>query len=679
MEANQAATVINKLTDELNYHNFLYYQESRSEISDQEFDFKLKELEKLEHQFPEFKRADSPTQRVGGTITKNFETIVHRYPMLSLGNTYSKEELEAFDERVKKGLGTNEYEYICELKFDGLAISLTYEKGKLTKAATRGDGTKGDDITQNAKTIKSIPLQLFGNNIPEIMEVRGEVFMPRAVFNKINQSIENENQQRIKEGKKLNTLLANPRNAAAGTLKMQDSSIVASRNLDCYLYSLYAENDAILSHIESLSLLLSWGFNISPTFQKCATLPAVFNYIEQWETKRFELPLDTDGIVIKVNSKQHQEELGFTAKIPRWAIAYKYKSEAAVTQLKSITYQVGRTGAVTPVANLAPVLLAGTTVKRASLHNANEIERLNLHEGDYVKVEKGGEIIPKITASIPEKRGANAAPIQYIENCPECSTPLIRIEGEAVHYCPNDQHCPPQILGKIEHYISRNAMNIDGLGSETISKFLENQLIDNVADLYTLSVEQILLLDGFQEKSALNIISAIQKSKAMPFENLLFGLGIRHVGKTIAEKLAKYFKNIDRLKAATYEELIVVDEIGGRIAESVRAYFADPLNAAIIEKLKLHQLTMEVVESEIHQISSAFAEKTFVISGIFSNFERDEIKTVIVQHGGKVASSISAKTDFLLAGDQMGPAKREKAEKLGVTILSEPDFMNMIQ
>ena len=672
---------IDKLTDELNYHNHIYYQEDRIEISDYEFDQKLKELEALEEQFPEWKRPDSPTQRVGGTVTKNFESVQHRYRMLSLGNTYSKEELVEFDQRVAKGLGTDDYEYLCELKFDGLAMSFTYENGVLTRAVTRGDGVKGDDITHNAKTIRSLPLRVMSKDVPAVFEVRGEVFMPLQVFEQLNREREAQGE----------SLLANPRNTASGTMKMQDSSIVASRKLDCFLYSLHTDEETAASHEASLQLLQDWGFNVSPTYRKCKTLEEVFAYIDEWEEKRKSLILDTDGIVLKVNRLDHQDELGYTAKIPKWAIAFKYKAEGAETKLKGVTYQVGRTGAITPVAELEPVLLAGTTVKRASLHNANEIKRLDLHDGDTVMVEKGGEIIPKVTGVVLAKRLPNAQPIQYITHCPECGTPLIRKESEAVHYCPNDESCPPQVLGRIEHFISRNAMGIETLGPRTIKGFYDQGLIKDVADLYALSFDQIngltfededkktgeLKKRSIKEKTATNILESINKSKEVPFATVMFGLGIRYVGKTVAEKLTSHFGSIDQLMSATQEEISAVHEIGERIAESVVDYFGSSRHQDLVQRLKEAGLQLEAQAIE-GPISDLLDGQTLVVSGAFERLSRDEMKALIKQHGGKVGSSISSKTDFLVAGSNMGPAKLAKAESLGIKMIDEGEFLKMI-
>ncbi|WMN11293.1 NAD-dependent DNA ligase LigA [Marivirga salinae] len=669
MDKKAAEQKIQELSEKLHYYNYKYYQESVSEISDYEFDMMLKELIELEEQFPDLKTSDSPSQRVGGDITKNFETVEHKIPMLSLGNTYSKEELDDFDGRVKRGLGDEEYEYFCELKFDGVAISLHYENGKLIRGVTRGDGTKGDDITNNAKTIRTIPLKVRGTEFPEYFEARGEVFLPREAFNEINREREENGE----------ALLANPRNAASGTLKMQDSGVVAKRKLDCYLYSYAGEDLPIDSHEEGIKQLEKFGFNVSQNYKKCQNINEVFDFINEWEEKRHSLPVDTDGIVIKVNSLAQQEQLGFTAKSPRWAIAYKYKAESSTTVLKEITYQVGRTGAVTPVANLEPVSLAGTTVKRASLHNANEIARLDLRVGDTVHVEKGGEIIPKITGVDLTKRDLGSSEVEYLKNCPECGTELVRAEGEAVHYCPNKKGCPPQIKGSIEHYIQRKAADIDSMGERTIHMLYEKGLVNNVADLYDLTYEEVFELEGFKELSSKNLLKGIEDSKQIPFENILFGLGIRFVGKTVAEKLAAHFKNIDNLSKASFEELIEVPEIGERIAQSVVEYFQDKDTIELIERLKSAGLQFEIKETVVEQKGNALEGKSLVVSGVFEHYGRDEIKQVIKQYGGKVVSAISGKVDILVAGENMGPAKRQKAEKLGVKIIDENEFRSLIK
>ena len=690
MNAEEAKKKIEALAEELNHHNYLYYQEAKPEISDYEFDQKLKELEKLESEFPELKLSHSPTSRVGGDITKEFETVIHKYPMLSLGNTYSKEELLDFDGRVRKGLGTDDYEYICELKFDGVAISLRYENGILARGITRGDGTKGDDITTNVKTIRSIPLKIQGNDFPESFEVRGEVFMPKQQFLELNEGVKKENKQREAEGKSPLTLYANARNTTSGTLKMQDSKIVADRKLDCYLYSYLDDVNTFDTHEASLTFLEKAGFNVSQTYKKCATIDEVFEYINYWDQERHKLEVETDGIVIKVNSIAQQSELGFTAKNPRWAISYKFKAESAVTTLNKITYQVGRTGAITPVAELEPVLLAGTTVKRASLHNANEIERLDVRIGDRVNVEKGGEIIPKITSVNLESRPSDTEKISYLTDCPECGTELIRKEGEAQHYCPNKETCPPQVQGRIEHFISRNAMDIESLGPRTIAGFLKKGLIKDLSDLYSLTFEDINNLQfeevddltgestkrSIKEKSARNIIYSIQKSKEIPFERVLFGLGIRYVGKTVAEKLAQHFETIDRLMNASFDEIVGVHEIGERIAESVVDYFRNEESRAMIQRLKEAGLSLEIEHQE--GAGDQLKGLTFVVSGVFETFGRDELKNLIKQHGGKVASSISSKTNYLLAGANMGPAKKEKAESLDITILDESSFRELL-
>lgn len=664
MTTEQARKEIQKLTDEINYHNDLYYQKHKSEISDFEFDQLLEKLVQLEAQFPELKQPDSPTQRVGGTITKEFQTVYHKYPMLSLGNTYSQEELTDFDSRVAKGLDGDPYEYFCELKFDGVSISLIYENGLLVRGVTRGDGVRGDDVTANVKTIRNIPLKVSGKNIPKNFEVRGEVFLPKDVFAQLNKEREDIGEERY----------ANARNTASGTLKMQDSSIVAQRKLDCFAYYLLGEDLGIETHEEAIHNLEKWGFNVSNTYKKCKTIKDVFGYINHWEDRRSELPLETDGVVIKVNSIEQQQHLGFTAKSPRWAIAYKYKAQSISTRLNGVTYQVGRTGAITPVAELEPVFLSGTTVKRASLHNANEINRLDLHIGDYVFVEKGGEIIPKVTGVDHTKRQGKTQPINYITHCPECNTPLVRQEGEAAHYCPNANGCPPQIKGRIEHFIQRKAMDIDSLGEQTIRQLYELNLVRRPSDLYFLTKEDLLRLDKVKDKSAENMLKGIRESKQASFESVLFAIGIRYVGKTVAEKLARHFKNIDKLMNATYEELLEAPEVGEKIAQSVIQFFSNPENREEVERLRQAGLHLEAVIQEIALESNVLEGKSFVISGVFENYERDELKDIIIKNGGKVLSSISGKLDYLVAGDNMGPAKREKAEKLGVPIISEADF-----
>ncbi len=668
MTASEAKKQIQKLTDEINYHTDLYYVKNKSEISDFEFDQLLEQLSKLENEFPELRLPDSPTQRVGGAITKEFATVVHQYPMLSLGNTYSSEELKDFDGRVAKGLDGDPYEYFCELKFDGVSISLIYENGLLVKAVTRGDGVRGDDVTTNIKTIRSLPLRIKEKNLPERFEVRGEVFLSKDVFKQLNKDREDIGEETY----------ANARNTASGTVKMQDSAEVARRKLDCLVYYLLGADNQLKTHAESIHKLESWGFKVSQTYKQCKTIDEVLAYITQWEKKRLELPLDTDGVVIKVNSLEQQSQLGFTAKSPRWAISYKYKAESISTRLNGITYQVGRTGSVTPVAELEPVLLAGTTVKRASLHNANEIARLDLRIGDYVFVEKGGEIIPKVTGVVLEKRNAGNKAVKYITQCPECKTALIRKEGEANHYCPNEKGCPPQIKGKIEHFIQRKAMDIDSIGEQTIRQLYELGFVKSPADLYYLTKEHLLQLEKVKEKSAQNILDGISQSKNQPFESVLFGIGIRFVGKTVAEKLAKHFKTMDNLSRATYDQLLEAPEVGEKIAQSVVAYFKDFDNLHEIERLTKAGLQFESTQKEAEKLSNLLGDKSFVISGVFQNYERDQLKDIIIANGGRVLSSISGKLDFLLAGENMGPAKREKAEKLEVKIISEQEFDAML-
>jgi DNA ligase (NAD+) len=669
MTAAQAQKEIIALTEKINYHNTLYYQQSKSEISDYEFDQLLEKLIGLENEYPQFKQQDSPTQRVGGTITKEFATVYHKYPMLSLGNTYSEEELADFDKRVAKGLEGEPYEYFCELKFDGVSISLTYEDGLLARGVTRGDGVRGDNVTNNVKTIRCIPLRITGKKVPPLFEVRGEIYLPKNVFNQLNKEREDIGEERY----------ANARNTAAGTVKMQDSTEVAKRKLDCYVYSLLGDTGSP-SHEQSIQMLESWHFNVSQTYQKCKNISEVVAYIREWETKRLALPLETDGVVIKVNSLEQQERLGYTAKSPRFAIAYKYKAQSISTRLNGVTYQVGRTGAVTPVAELQPVFLAGTTVKRASLHNANEIERLKLHIGDYVFVEKGGEIIPKVTGIDLEKRKDNTTePITYIDKCPECGTKLIRYEGEAAHYCPNVTGCPPQIKGRVEHFIQRKAMDIDSLGERTIDQLYKLGLVKSPADLYDLKREDILKLEGFKDKSVTNLLDGIEKSKATPFESVMFAIGIRYVGRTVAEKLARYFRNIDKLANASYEDLVQAPEVGEKIAQSVFEFFRNPENQREIGRLRKAGLKFESDQKEPEKESDILANKSFVISGVFERYEREELQEIILKNGGRILSGVSGKLDYLLAGDNMGPSKREKAEKLGVTILSETDFEKMMK
>ena len=664
MDIFEAQDKIQKLTDELIEHNYSYYVLAQPTISDFDFDQKLKGLQKLEEDYPQFATDESPTKRVGGEISKEFQTVKHQYPMLSLGNTYSREDLVDFDTRVRKGIG-DDFEYVCELKYDGLAIGLAYENGKLKQAVTRGDGVEGDDVTANVRTIRSIPLSLRGDEFPKDFEIRGEIVMTRSGFVKFNE-------QREKEGKQS---FANPRNAAAGSIKMQDSAEVAKRPLDCYLYYVLGEKLPALNHYDNMMAAKDWGFKVPNYISKAKAIDEIFAFIDYWDIARNELDFDIDGIVIKVNDFAQQQQLGFTAKSPRWAISYKFKTEQATTELLEITYQVGRTGAITPVANLEPVALAGTTVKRASLHNADIIEELDIHEHDFVKVEKGGEIIPKIVGVDLSQRKAGSKKVDYITNCPECDAVLVRSEGEANHYCPNEYHCPPQIKGKIEHFVSRKAMNI-AFGEATVNALYEKGYVRNIADLYDLKKEQILQLEGFKEKSADNLIKSLEESRTMPFEKVLFALGIRFVGQTVAAKLAEYFISMDKIMQATEMELMMVDEIGDRITESLLEYFADDSNLDIVSRLVAAGLKFEI-EKDKDQGPDLLQGKSFVVSGKFS-IARDDLKKMISKFGGKNVSAISSKTDFVLAGDAMGPAKLKKAEKLGVPIISEDDFMKMI-
>ncbi len=658
---------IQKLREELNQHNYNYYVLDKPIISDYEFDVKLKQLQDLENKYPEYFDESSPTQRVGGTITKNFKTVVHEYRMYSLDNSYSKDELLDWEKRIQKVLGDVPLEYTCELKYDGASISITYENGILKRAVTRGDGFQGDDITNNIKTIKSIPLKLKGN-FPATFDVRGEIILPFAGFEKMNQEL-------IEIGE---LPYSNPRNTASGSLKLQDSAEVAKRPLDCLLYFLIGNNLPFKSQFEGLETARKWGFKVPKEAKLAHNLEEVFQYIDYWDTHRHNLPYETDGVVVKVNSFHYQDELGFTAKSPRWAIAYKFKSEQVSTKLNSISYQVGRTGSITPVANLEPVQLAGTIVKRASLHNADQIEKLDIRVGDTVFVEKGGEIIPKIIAVDLSKRPENSQPTKYITNCPECNTELVRSEGEANHYCPNFYGCPPQIIGRIQHFISRKAMDIEGLGGETVALLFNNGLVHNYADLYELTVEQILPLERMAQKSAENLVNGIANSKNIPFENVLFALGIRFVGETVAKKLAKHYKSIDALRQATLMDLILVDEIGERIAQSVLSFFENEENRTIIDRLKKHGIQFEIIEKINPNATNKLSGKTFVVSGVFEKFSRDDLKKAIEDNGGKVGSSISAKTDYVVAGDNMGPAKLDKANKLNIAIISEDDFINLI-
>ena len=656
------------LREELHRHNYNYYVLNAPEISDKEFDDKMRQLQDLEKLHPEMADPNSPTMRVGSDLSKDFKQVYHQYPMLSLGNTYSESEVTDFYNRVKELLGNEEFEICCELKFDGTSISLVYEDGQLIQAVTRGDGEKGDDVTDNVKTIRSIPLVLHGD-YPQRFEIRGEILMPWVVFEELNREREAREEP----------LFANPRNAASGTLKLQNSSVVASRKLDAYLYYLLGEQVPCDGHYENLQKAASWGFKISEHMRKVKTLQEVFDFINYWDTERKNLPVATDGIVLKVNSQRQQRYLGYTAKSPRWAIAYKFQAERALTRLNQVTFQVGRTGVITPVANLDPVQLSGTIVKRASLHNADIIEGLDLHIGDIVYVEKGGEIIPKITGVDTDARGFMLGDkVKFISRCPECGTPLVRFEGEAAHYCPNDAACPPQIKGKIEHFISRKAMAIDGLGPETVDLFYQIGLVHNVADLYTLKALDIRGLDRMGDKSAIKIIHGIADSKQVPFERVLFALGIRFVGETAAKKLAKAFGNIEALEVATKEQLMAVDEIGEKIAQSVLTYFALPANRELITRLKEAGLQMERQEDEEGEQSDKLAGLSIVISGVFSHHSREEYKDMIEKHGGKNVGSISSKTSFILAGENMGPAKLEKAQKLGIKIINEDDFLQML-
>lgn len=658
---------IQKLREELNQHNYNYYVLDTPTISDFEFDQKLKQLQELENKHIEFFDENSPTQRVGGAITKNFETVAHDYRMYSLDNSYSKDELIDWENRVQKVLGDVPLEYTCELKYDGASISITYENGKLKRAVTRGDGVQGDDVTINIKTIKSIPLQLKGN-YPDKFDVRGEIILPFAGFEKMNQDL-------IEIGE---TPYSNPRNTASGSLKLKESAEVAKRPLDCLLYFIIGNKLPFNSQIEGLETARNWGFKVPKEAKLARNLEEVFEFIDYWDVHRHNLPYETDGVVIKVNQFELQDELGFTAKSPRWAIAYKFKSEQVATLLNSISYQVGRTGAITPVANLEPVQLAGTIVKRASLHNADQIEKLDIRIGDTVFVEKGGEIIPKIIAVDLSKRPEISETTKYIMHCPECNTELVRGEGEANHYCPNFYGCPPQIIGRIQHFISRKAMDIEGLGGETVTLLYNNGLVHNYADLYELTVDQILPLERMAKKSAENLVNGVANSKNIPFERVLYALGIRFVGETVAKKLAKHYKSIDALSQANLMDLVLVDEIGDRIAQSVLDFFDNQENKNIIDRLKNYGVQFEITENINPDATEKLMGKTFVVSGVFEKFSRDDLKKVIEDNGGKVGSSISAKTDFVVAGANMGPAKLDKAVKLNVPIISETDFIKML-
>ena len=665
---NEIADRIKALREELERHNYDYYVLSSPTISDFEFDRKMRELQDLEAAHPEYFDPHSPTQRVGSDLTKNFDQVVHKYPMLSLGNTYSKEEVRDFYERVGRSLN-EPFEIVAELKYDGTSISVTYKEGRLSQAVTRGDGVRGDDVTANVKTIRSVPLKLRPGSYPDEFELRGEILLPWSEFDRLNKEREEQEEP----------LFANPRNAASGTLKLQDPKIVASRKLDAYFYYLLGESLPEEGHYENLQEVRSWGFKVSDAMRKCHDLQEIYDFIDYWDVERKNLPVATDGIVLKVNSLRQQRNLGYTAKNPRWAIAYKFQAERAVTTLREVSYQVGRTGAITPVANLDPVLLAGTVVKRASLHNADIIANLDLHIGDQVFVEKGGEIIPKIVGVDVDYRSANPVgeKVQFISHCPECGTALVRPEGEAAHYCPNETGCPPQIKGRIEHFVTRKAMNIN-IGPETIEDLYEKGLVRDIADLYTLRMEDLLSLERWAEKSARNLLKSLDESKSVPFERVLYGLGIRYVGETVAKRLASVFHSIGQLREASFETLVGVDEIGERIAQSVLDYFKDERNVRIVERLESYGLKMAIDESVLANKSDKLKGLTIVISGTFARHSRDEYKAMIEQHGGKNTGSISKKTNYLLAGENMGPSKLEKATALGIKILSEDEFLNLL-
>lgn len=658
---------IKALREALEQHNYNYYVLSAPTISDREFDEMMKELQVLEEAHPEYADPHSPTQRVGSDLSKEFEQVVHKYPMLSLGNTYSEDEVKDFYERIARDLN-EPFEIVAELKYDGTSISLTYEDGRLVRAVTRGDGTRGDDVTANVKTIRSVPLKLMGDRYPATFEIRGEILLPWAEFDRLNKEREEQEEP----------LFANPRNAASGTLKQQNPAVVAARKLDAYFYYLLGEELPAETHFDNLEAARSWGFKIPNVIRVCNSLEDIYDYIAYWDVERKNLPVATDGIVLKVNSLRQQRNLGFTAKSPRWAIAYKFQAERAVTRLNSVSFQVGRTGAVTPVANLEPVLLAGTTVKRASLHNADIIEGLDLHLGDKVFVEKGGEIIPKIVGVNVEARGLLVGDkVRFIRSCPECGTPLMRPEGEAAHYCPNEAGCPPQIKGKIEHFVTRRAMNIN-MGPETVEDLYEAGYIKDTADLYTLEIADLLRLERWADKSARNLMASLEESKQVPFERVLYGLGIRFVGETVAKRLVSAFHSMEQLEQASFEDLTAVDEIGERIARSIIAYFADERNRTLVNRLMEYGLQMSVPEEKLANRSEKLKGLSIVISGTFAKHSRDEYKAMIEQHGGKNSGSVSGKTDYILAGDNMGPAKLEKAAKLGVKIINEDEFLNMI-
>ncbi|MGM9699095.1 MAG: NAD-dependent DNA ligase LigA [Prevotella sp.] len=664
MDENQR---IEQLRQELHEHNHRYYVENQPTISDQEFDELMHELQRLEALHPEMYDANSPTQRVGSDLNSEFRQVAHRYPMLSLANTYNQQEVADWYDSVKRGLEGEDFEVCCEMKYDGLSISLTYENGRLVRGVTRGDGVNGDDVTANVRTIRSIPLVLSGDDYPQEFEIRGEILMPWKVFERLNAEREKAEEP----------LFANPRNAASGTLKSQNSALVASRQLDAYLYYMLGEHVPCDGHYENLEQARKWGFKISEGMRKVKNLDEIYDFINYWDTERKNLPVATDGIVLKVNSQRQQRSLGFTAKSPRWAIAYKFKAERERTRLLEVTFQVGRTGAITPVANMEPVQLAGTVVKRATLNNEDFIRSFDLHIGDYVFVEKGGEIIPKIVGVDTDSREPDAQPVEFAKTCPECGTPLVRYEGEAAHYCPNDAGCPPQIKGRIEHFISRKAMNIESLGPETVDDYYRRGLIRNVADLYDIDVQQING-DGSREKSARKIVDGIAASKEVPFERVVFALGIRLVGETSAKLLARHFKNIDALQNATLDELTHIDGIGEVMAKSVITYFHTPENMTIVERLRGYGLKMSLSEEQLASHTDLLKGQTIVISGVFQKHSRDEYKAMIEQNGGKNTGSISAKTSFILAGDNMGPAKLQKAEKLGVRIVSEDEFLGML-
>ncbi len=671
MNTEEAKHKIEALRAELHAHNYSYYVLSKPEIGDYDFDMKLKELQKLESEFPLFDDPNSPTKKVGGDITDKFQKVRHNYPMMSLSNSYSLDEIREWEKRIKKTVD-EEIEYVCELKYDGVAIGIQYLNGSLHQGVTRGDGTTGEDVTANVKTISTVPLKLHGSDYPDNFEIRGEIFMPLEVFSKLNAD-------RVERGE---DAFMNPRNTASGTLKLQDSAVVASRNLDCFLYGLYGQSLPAKSHFDNLKAAQKWGFKVPSVKNRqieiCKSIEDIEKFINYWAEVRHDLPFEIDGVVIKVNSYEAQDELGFTAKSPRWATAYKFKAQQEETLLKKITFQVGRTGAITPVANLKPVIIAGTTVKRASLHNADQIERLDIREGDTVFVEKGGEIIPKVVSVDFDKRPKHLPVFEYISQCPECGTELVRSEGEAQHYCPNDAGCPPQIKGRIEHFISRKAMNIDGLGAETVDAMVDAEMISNMADLYDLQKEDVLNLERMAEKSANNLLEGLETSKSIPFERVLYAMGIRFVGETVAKKLARHFKSIDALIAANFEELISVDEIGERIANSILDFFAEKSNEDLVTRLRSHGVQFEIGE-EAMPSSSILGEKSFVVSGVFTKVSRNELKKLIETNGGKLLSGVSKNTDYLVAGENMGPSKLKKAGDLGVPIIDESTFLKMIE